>query len=88
VVVEELLTKGMTLQALRDFQDRRARQLDARAGQALECECGLMFFEREEYKQHLRSLTFEDPTSPLAVTSWKDHELRHDAEVFKQNAKW
>jgi hypothetical protein len=57
VVVMELFAKGITLQALKDFQNRRAVQLEAKAGRALECTCGLLCFDLNELAAHLEHLS-------------------------------
>ena len=61
-----LVEKQVPLAELVAFQDRRARQLEAKAGLALECACGLTLFDETEYHAHVRLLSPE---------SRQDHEL-------------
>jgi hypothetical protein len=60
LVVEELFVKGITLQELKDFQNRRAARLEAKAGRALECRCGLLCYDLTELITHLEGLATRD----------------------------
>jgi hypothetical protein len=60
LVVEELVAKGVSVQALKNFQDRRAAQLEAKAGQVIECRCGLLCCDLTELATHLEGLATRD----------------------------
>jgi hypothetical protein len=60
LVVEELFAKGITLQELKDFQNRRAARLEAKAERALECCCGLLCYDLTELITHLEGLATRD----------------------------
>jgi hypothetical protein len=60
LVVEELVAKGVSLEALKNFQDRRAAHLEAKAGRALECYCGLVCYHLDELATHLEHVASRD----------------------------
>lgn len=54
LAAQELYAKGVTLEELKRFQDRRAGRIEAAAIHGpLECSCGLFLFDEAEYRQHL-----------------------------------